>query len=199
MIDYERDTIQVMRDGQNRHSAIGGTDTRRGVEISHPHLSESQRRAVEQILASRDQVTALEGVAGAGKTTSLTAIRETAERERYKLEGFAPTSGAAQKLREARIESSTLQRHLARTDEQRDGAKRLYVLDESSLASTKQMNEFLYRLKEYDRVLLQDEFFATSKRLRLAQKPEEKFSLLNELQWIVRESKRALAETDSKQ
>jgi signal recognition particle GTPase len=44
-------------------------------------LSESQRGAVEQILSSRDQVTALEGVAGTGKTTSLGAIREAAERD----------------------------------------------------------------------------------------------------------------------
>ena len=32
--------------------------------------------------------------------------------------------------------------------------KRLYILDESSLASTKQMNEFLHRLHGEDRVLL---------------------------------------------
>jgi len=99
-------------------------------------------------------VTALEGVAGAGKTTSLAAIREAAERDGYKVEGFAPTSRAAQKLGEAGIESSTLQRHLTRREEPHDGQKRLYVLDESSLASTKQMNEFLHRLKENDRVLL---------------------------------------------
>ncbi len=105
-------------------------------------------------MSSRDQVTALEGVAGSGKTTSLAAIREAAEREGYKVEGFAPTSRAAQKLAEAGIESSTLQRHLARTDKEHDGQKRLYVLDESSLASTKQMNEFLHRLREHDRVLL---------------------------------------------
>jgi ATP-dependent exoDNAse (exonuclease V) alpha subunit len=105
-------------------------------------------------LSSYDQVTALEGVAGAGKTTSLTSICEAAEREGYKVEGFAPTSRAAQKLGEAGIESSTLQRHLTRSDELHDGQKRLYVLDESSLASTKQMNEFLHRLKENDRVLL---------------------------------------------
>ncbi|MGB6875858.1 MAG: MobF family relaxase [Candidatus Acidiferrales bacterium] len=156
MIDYERDTIQIMRDGQNKHPAIVSADTRRRVETGHPHLliSESQRRAVEQILASQDQVTALEGVAGSGKTTSLAAIREAAERDSYKVEGFAPTSRAAQKLQEAGIESTTLQRHLARTDEGRDGQKRLYVLDESSLASTKQMNELLHRLKEHDRVLL---------------------------------------------
>jgi len=43
---------------------------------------------------------------------------------------------------------------------------------------------------------LQDEFFATSKRLWLAQTPEEKLELLNELQRIVMESKRALAEPE---
>jgi len=70
------------------------------------------------------------------------------------VEGFAPTSRAAQKLAEAGIESGTLQRHLARKHEAQDGQKRLYVLDESSLASTKQMNEFLHRTRENDRVLL---------------------------------------------
>jgi hypothetical protein len=45
---------------------------------------------------------------------------------------------------------------------------------------------------------LQDEFFETSKHLRLARTPEEKLELLNELQRIVKESKRALAEPDSK-
>src|SRR6266478_5816137 len=154
MIDHERNTIQVMRAGQNQHSPIASFETRREIDQDHSHLSESQRAAVEQILSSRDQVTALEGVAGAGKTTSLAAIREAAEREGYKVEGFAPTSHAAQKLGEAGIESSTLQRHLTRSEEPHDGQKRLYVLDESSLASTKQMNEFLHRLKDSDRVLL---------------------------------------------
>jgi conjugative relaxase-like TrwC/TraI family protein len=152
MIDYECDTIQVMLAGQNQHAPIASFEARR--EIDHSHLNESQRAAVEQILSSRDQVTALEGVAGAGKTTSLSVVREAAEREGYKVEGFAPTSRAAQKLGEAGIESSTLQRHLTRSEAPHDAQKRLYVLDESSLASTKQMNVFLHRLKETDRVLL---------------------------------------------
>jgi ATP-dependent exoDNAse (exonuclease V) alpha subunit len=154
MLDYERDTIQVMRDGQSKHEALVSLDTRSRVDKDHPHLSDSQRMAVEQILSARDQVVALEGVAGAGKTTSLSAVRQVAEREGYVVEGFAPTSRAAQKLAEAGIESSTLQRHLARGHGQHDGKKHLYVLDESSLASTKQMNEFLHRLKDNDRVLL---------------------------------------------
>jgi len=68
--------------------------------------------------------------------------------------GLAPTSRAAQKLAESGIESGTLQRHLARGEQPDGGQKRLYVLDESSLASTKQMNVLLHRLDGDDRVLL---------------------------------------------
>jgi conjugative relaxase-like TrwC/TraI family protein len=154
MIRYERDTINAMRAGQDKFAALASFSTRIGIDNKFSNLSDSQRRAVVQILSSRDQVTALEGVAGAGKTTSLTALREAAEREGYKVEGFAPASRAAQKLGEAGIESSTLQRHLARGEQEHGGQKRFYVLDESSLASTKQMNEFIHRLKATDRVLL---------------------------------------------
>jgi conjugative relaxase-like TrwC/TraI family protein len=153
MIDYERDTIQVMRNGHNRHEPLVSHGTRKEIAAEHSHLNESQRKAVELILSSRDRMTALEGVAGAGKTTSLRAIREAAERQGYKVEGLAPTSRAAQKLAESGIESSTLQRHLA-GEKPHDGLERLYVLDESSLASTKQMNQFLEGLRENGRVLL---------------------------------------------
>ncbi|HKV27307.1 MAG TPA: MobF family relaxase [Candidatus Acidoferrales bacterium] len=154
MIDMERDTIQTMRDGQNKYASLTSPGTRQSIEENHPHLSDSQRRAVEQILASRDQVIALEGVAGSGKTTSLAVIREAAEHDNYRVEGFAPTSRAAQKLAEAGIESSTLQRHLVQHDRKNDGETHLYVLDESGLASTRQVNEFFHRLNEHDRVLL---------------------------------------------
>jgi ATP-dependent exoDNAse (exonuclease V) alpha subunit len=115
-------------------------------------LSESQRGAVEQVLKSRDQVMALEGVAGAGKTTSLAAVRQAAERQGYQAEGFAPTSRAAHKLEEAGLRSRTLQSHLAHASE--GSGRHFYVVDESSLASTKQMNELLKGLREQDRVLL---------------------------------------------
>jgi len=154
MLAYERDVIHAMREGQGRHEAIASIEVRSEVEHSHLRLSESQRKAVEQVLLSHDQITALDGVAGAGKTTSLAAIREAAEREGFQVRGFAPTSRAAQKLGEAGIESSTLQRYLVRGEQSGEGQRHLYVLDESSLASTKQMHEFFHRLKEDDRVLL---------------------------------------------
>jgi len=144
----------MMRSGQNRHDALVSSETRHEVEEKHTHLSSSQRAAVEQILSSRDKITGLEGVAGAGKTTSLSAIREAAEGEGYEVRGLAPTSRAAHKLAESGIESGTLQRHLYREEGPDNGQKRLYILDESSPASTGQLNEFLHRLHDGDRVLL---------------------------------------------
>jgi conjugative relaxase-like TrwC/TraI family protein len=154
MIGYERDTVAEMRKGQNLDNPLVSADTWRHIEERQPHLSTSQRTAVEQILTSHDRITGLEGVAGAGKTTSLAAVREAAEHEGYKVFGLAPTSRAAQKLAESGIKSGTLQRHLARREQPDGEEKRLYILDESSLASTKQMNELLHRLGGGDRVLL---------------------------------------------
>jgi conjugative relaxase-like TrwC/TraI family protein len=155
MIELERENIRLMRQGQTQHDALVSFEKRREIEKEYSHLSNSQRGAVEEILSSRDQVTGLEGVAGAGKTTSLAAVRAAAEREGYEVEGFAPTSRAAHQLEEAGIKSHTLQHHLAQGEQPEQETKRhLYVLDESSLASSKQVNEFLQRLSDRDRVLL---------------------------------------------
>jgi conjugative relaxase-like TrwC/TraI family protein len=154
VLELERDTLEVMRAGQQTQSPLVTHVTRHDIDQAYPHLSEHQRGVVNQILGSRDQVQALEGIAGSGKTTALTAVRDGAQREGYRVEGFAPTSRAAQKLAEAGIASSTLQGLLAQREGRSDGRPRLYVLDESSLASTRQMNAFLHRLTGQDRVLL---------------------------------------------
>ena len=109
---------------------------------------------MDDIFVSREKIVGLDGVAGAGKTTTLAVIREGAEAHGFSVEGFAPTSRAAHKLAEAGIETSTLQHHLAWGERPDTGEKRLYVLDESSLASTRQMHEFIERLRPNDRVLL---------------------------------------------
>ncbi len=97
------------------------------------------------------------GPTGTGKTTTLQTIREGAESSGYIVEGFAPTSKAAGQLREAEIDATTLQSFLARGQNHpsADPANRhLYMLDESSLASTKQMRSFLSKLNPEDRVLV---------------------------------------------
>jgi len=87
-----------------------------------------------------------------GEMSRLGALRW--ENPCYRVEGLAPTSRAAQKLGEAGMGTSTLQKHLARGPQPDIGEKRLYVLDESSLASTRQVHDFVNRLHPNDRVLL---------------------------------------------
>jgi ATP-dependent exoDNAse (exonuclease V) alpha subunit len=157
MVRMEREIIERMQAGNHRtfgDPMLVSPQIRCSIEDRHPELSASQYHAVDRIFLSREKLVGLEGVAGAGKTTTLAVIREGAVAEGYRVEGFAPTSRAAQKLAEAGIETSTLQRHLARGEQPGTGQKRLYVLDESSLASTRQMYEFVERLQPRDRVLL---------------------------------------------
>jgi flagellar biosynthesis GTPase FlhF len=135
MQGYERELIDRMKLSQGNREVLADGNVRQRTMEQHPHLSLSQRNAVDTVLTSRDQMMALEGVAGAGKTTSLAAVREAAMSAGYEVEGLAPTSRAAQKLGEAGMETQTLQKHLALGDRADDGQKRLYVVDESSMAS----------------------------------------------------------------
>jgi conjugative relaxase-like TrwC/TraI family protein len=157
MVRLEREIVGFVQKGnesQYERSMLVSPAWRIHTEDAHPELSKSQLAAVDEIFVAREKIVGLDGVAGAGKTTTLSVIREGVEAQGYRIEGFAPTSRAAQKLAEAGITTSTLQHHLARGDRPDTGEKRLYVLDESSLASTRQMHEFLTRLHRNDRVLL---------------------------------------------
>lgn len=157
MMRMEREIVATMQAGNRRGYSdpmLLSPPLRIEVEDRHPELTLSQRNAVDEIFISRHKIVGLEGVAGAGKTMTLAVVREGVEAQGYQVEGFAPTSRAAQKLAEAGIDTSTLQRHLARGQQPDMGEHRLYVLDESSLASTRQMHEFLTRLHPNDRVLL---------------------------------------------
>ena len=151
----EREVVRRMRDGQAQAPQIAPVEQAVRHTEAYSHLNAGQRRAIEEVLISRDRVQGLQGYAGVGKTTVLSAIREAAERNGYIVEGFAPTSRAARQLREADIPAETLQRFLARGNQPsaEARARHLYMLDESSLASTKQVREFLAKLDAGDRVL----------------------------------------------
>ena len=155
----ERNNVKSLRVGQDAVDPILPREAAASQAASRPQLNEGQRKAIEDILASRDRVQGLQGLAGTGKTTTLAAIREGAERQGYAVEGFAPTSKAAGQLREAGVSAGTLQGFLARGEKAKGGPDEpdrlhLYILDESSLASTRQMRDFLDKIKPQDRVLV---------------------------------------------
>jgi conjugative relaxase-like TrwC/TraI family protein len=154
-IQAEKEIIRSVQDGQGRAPQLMSIQDAIPLTESRENLNQTQRKAIEQILTSRDQVQGLQGSAGSGKTTTLSAIRKGAEQNGYAVEGFAPTSRAAHQLREAGMTADTLQAFLARGRSQADPSqKHLYMVDESSLASTEQMRDFLRRIGTEDKVLL---------------------------------------------
>ena len=156
-IAAERANIRYVLEGRNAVDSIMSAEQARDQANTRSFLNESQRRVIEEVLMSSDRIHGLQGLAGTGKTTTLQTIREGAEFSGYVVEGFAPTSKAAGQLREAGIDATTLQSFLARGQNHpsADSANRhLYMLDESSLASTRQMRSFLVKLNSEDRVLV---------------------------------------------
>ena len=153
-IEAEHEIIRRVREGQNDNRPVLPRPQAIAFANQHPQLNPAQKTVVEDVLSSPDRIQGIQGFAGSGKTTTLTAIRSAAESRGYQVEGFAPTSRAARQLNEAGIEARTLQGFLARTADPDLERRHFYFVDESSLASTNQMREFLTRLAPHDRVVL---------------------------------------------
>ncbi|MFZ0733859.1 MAG: MobF family relaxase [Candidatus Sulfotelmatobacter sp.] len=154
-IEAEHEILHRMREGRGYLEPVLSRPQAIAVADHYLHLNRAQKNVIEDVLSSRDRIQGIQGFAGSGKTSTLAAIRSAAEEQGHLVEGFAPTSRAARQLKEAGIEAGTLQAFLARTvSPDAEEGKHLYLVDESSLASTNQVREFLSRLGADDRVLL---------------------------------------------
>jgi conjugative relaxase-like TrwC/TraI family protein len=154
-IATEREIVRRVGEGQNQVEPVFSRQQAIAAADRHTHLNQSQKSVVEDVLSSPDRIQGLQGFAGTGKTASLSVIRTAAETQGYTVRGFAPTSRAARQLNEAGVEAETLQKFLVRSSISNAPDKRhFYFVDESSLASTNQMRDFLARLGQQNRVLL---------------------------------------------
>jgi ATP-dependent exoDNAse (exonuclease V) alpha subunit len=155
-IEAEREILQRVRAGQDRMQPVMTHVEAFKVAHDHPQLNRAQKTVIEDVLSTPDKIQGIQGYAGAGKTTALSVLRAAIEAQGYEVQGFAPTSRAARQLRDAGVEAGTLQSFLARSalSDAAPVQKHFYFADESSLASTNQMREFLGRLGANDRVLL---------------------------------------------
>lgn len=116
-------------------------------------LSRAQRKAVDDIFLSREKIVGLDGVVRARQRRSQLSVKVPSRRDTRSRDLRRPLARRISSPRPAwrpRLFSITLPEERSRNT----GEKRLYVLDESSLASTRQMHEFIERLHRNDRVLL---------------------------------------------
>lgn len=114
----------------------------------------NQMWASYRTLTGNDQYRLLHGAAGAGKSTALRFITEVAERSGYEVKGLAPTTRAANNLVDEGIDAQTVQMHNTRGQIARDAQKRLYLVDEGSLVTNRQLFRFMQTVRKQDKVLI---------------------------------------------
>ncbi|MBI2512504.1 MAG: relaxase domain-containing protein [Opitutae bacterium] len=107
-------------------------------------LSSEQRRAVAELLTTRDQVVCLRGAAGVGKSTVLTQLHTALVADGHTVFVCAPTSSAADTLRRDGIANATTVSGFLQNVAPRDiSARAVFVVDEAGLTSNSQGAEVL--------------------------------------------------------
>lgn len=136
-IEDERALVDAIERGRTSPSVITA-------DVKPGHLADDQARVARHVLAHPDQLLAVEGKAGVGKSTTLAVVREHAEGAGWRVRGFAPTTTAAGVLREGGIDATTVAALL----KEKPGApcsRELWIVDEAGLLSTRQAREVIDR------------------------------------------------------
>ena len=110
-------------------------------------FSQGQREAVALALTSSDRHLCTTGSSGAGKTTSMKVIVEQFREAGYEVIGVAPTAKAKQELESAGCdETITLASALLKQRDPEEHGKRIYIVDESGMISSKDMDAFIKKV-----------------------------------------------------
>jgi len=145
----EQHNIELMQKAKGKVSAI--SDFHRSSPMLWGHgLNKGQFEAASLVVTTEDGVIGIQGYAGTGKTTLLKAVNELVDMMGFDVRGMAPSAAAAVELAKGSgIASQTLDSFLvemqkvAETSTPSSTANQLWVLDESSLASSRAKNELL--------------------------------------------------------
>jgi hypothetical protein len=111
--------------------------------IEKDRLSDEQYEAVEYVCRSRNQVVAVRGVAGAGKTTMLKALDRQLRAAGREMLYLAPTASAVKMLQREGFENATTVDDYLTQASRRPWISAVLVIDEAGLQSNRQGAEVL--------------------------------------------------------
>jgi conjugative relaxase-like TrwC/TraI family protein len=146
-VEIEAKMLRIEADGRGVLSAIASPlEAAKAVATAAAQAERAgfgwnldQRQATEQLLTSRNRVTALQGYAGTAKTTTVLAtFAREAEARGVPIVALAPTASAAMVLGEALgARSDTVARHLLPPERPHHGQPAAWIVDEASLLSAR--------------------------------------------------------------
>jgi len=153
-------TIKLMQEGKGQVNPITTLETVESC-LEGKNLTTGQRSAIALTATTNDQFIAWQGVAGAGKTYALNAVKQVATAlgqvaPEYIIKGFAPSAEAAKVLgEELGIEANTVARLLVSKQVEKPPPNQIWIVDEAGLLSAKNAHALLERAtQEGARVIL---------------------------------------------
>jgi conjugative relaxase-like TrwC/TraI family protein len=144
--------INYVRSGRGTCAPIKGGKAKLGNE----DLSGEQNAAVRHLLNSRDQVMAIRGGAGVGKTTAMVEAVRAIEASGFKVFAFAPSASASREtLREAGFDNAETVAHLLTNLKlQKETRGQVIWIDEAGLLGARDMLEILRIAGKSTRIIL---------------------------------------------
>ena len=146
-ITREREFIAHIREGLGAVPPIAANTPEVITTADGKLLNAGQASAVKHALESPDRYVAVQGVAGAGKTTAMQAVRERAEAAGYQVVGMAPTHKAARELRDAGVENVYTVARATTSLPKEINDTTLIIVDEASMISAVDMAELTSKIE----------------------------------------------------
>jgi conjugative relaxase-like TrwC/TraI family protein len=139
-LDREQRMVAMVNHGIDQYARLGGTHEFYPSDC----LRDEQRRAVQEILDSRDFAINLRGAAGTGKTATLQEIDRGLRESGREVTAVAPTRSAMEELQKVGFrDAMTVSRLLQDEMAQSALRGRVLIVDEAGMISGRQMDSIL--------------------------------------------------------
>ncbi|HHP0586121.1 TPA: conjugative transfer relaxase/helicase TraI, partial [Vibrio harveyi] len=152
-LETEKRILQNIDDGKGQHQPFATSRQVKTFLDTKPRLTQGQKDAITLISTTKDSFVTIQGLAGTGKSTMLESnieliqlVRETSQLPEQNVIGLAPTHAAVSELESKGVKAQTLESLLSDIRQGNRSASdyqhTLFFLDESSMVSNKQADEF---------------------------------------------------------
>jgi conjugative relaxase-like TrwC/TraI family protein len=116
-----------------------------------PTIESEQRAAVDAATQTRSGVTIIQGVAGAGKSYAMAAVRQVFEDSSYRVQGLAPTNKAARELSRStdNMPASSVESFLFRLQQGTAELTRkdVLIIDEAGMAGSRRFDRLMQKAR----------------------------------------------------
>ena len=152
-LETENRILDNIEQGKNQHEPFATHQQVQDFLETKPQLTQGQKDSITLISTTKDSFVAIQGLAGTGKSTMLGSnieliqlVKEACQQPEQNILGLAPTHAAVSELESKGVKAQTLESLLSDirqgNREASDYQHTLFFLDESSMVSNKQADEF---------------------------------------------------------